>query len=75
MLASFTDHTLPILANWSQFLGILTLVTLLTAMWGFYMHHRCSRCRRLGRYKVGEHQVPTCHRHRKVEQATFERPS
>jgi hypothetical protein len=66
MLAAFTDHTLPILANWSQLLGGITLVT---AVAGWYGHHRCFHCRRLARFKVGDHQVPVCHRHRQREQA------
>jgi len=67
LLASFTDHTLPIYANWSQFLSGITTVTVLGSAWGLYMHHRCRHCRRIARYKVGPHQVPTCHRHRATE--------
>lgn len=64
ILAHFTDHTLPIIANWSQFLGGFSLVTLPIAFAAWYGKHRCYHCRRIARFHVGEHHVPVCHRHR-----------
>ncbi len=69
LLAAFTDHTLPVLANWSQFLSGATLIFGLA---GFYAHHRCFSCHRLARFQVGEHHIPVCHRHRNVQQPAGE---
>lgn len=64
MIASFTGHTLPIIANYSQALGIYPLALGLAL---FYWRHRCHHCWRPGRFQIGEHHVPTCHRHRSLE--------
>lgn len=63
----WTGHYLPIIANYSQAVGGYTIVV---GVWLLYLHHRCHHCKRLARFRVGPHQVPTCHRHREKEEAS-----
>ena len=49
------------------FSGPLPDITLLAGLGALYHKHRCHHCPRLARFHVGEHQVPTCHRHREKE--------
>lgn len=63
---SWTTNDLPIVANYSQAIGGITLFT---GAMAFYSKHKCSHCRRIARYQVGPHHVPVCHAHRGREDA------
>jgi hypothetical protein len=56
----FTAHTLPILANWAQFLSGFAIFGGLA---GIYHHLACSQegCHRLGRFRHGH--LKLCHVH------------
>ena len=60
-LGTFTGHTLPIWANWSQFLGAITLPV---GLIGFYLQRQChvARCMRLS-WHVGPDGHPRCRKH------------
>lgn len=58
------------LANYAQ---VVSVVPLFGGVAMLYFHHKCHHCKRVARFKVGDHQVPVCHRHRETQASALNR--